>query len=161
LPKLPPTVAAEFQRAEQFYTKNQKCAYCDLIASERAVGERVVFERDGFIAFCPYVSLQPCEVWLLPTDHEPWFERQSRADAVDRLAELLHPLLARVESIVPQATYNLLVRTAPWCPPAATCGHWRIEILPRVNPLAGFEFGTGIHINPISPTRAAEQLRLS
>jgi UDPglucose--hexose-1-phosphate uridylyltransferase len=161
LPKLPPAVAGEFQRAEEYCAKNQKCAYCDLIASERAAGERVVFEREGYIAFCPYVSLQPCEVWVMPTEHEPWFERQSRPAAVDRLAELLHPLLARLESTVPQGTYNLLVRTAPWCARAATCGHWRIEILPRVNPLAGLELGTGIHINPISPTRAAKQLRLS
>jgi UDPglucose--hexose-1-phosphate uridylyltransferase len=161
LPQLPAAVAAEFQRAEQHYAKHQKCAYCDLVASERAAGERIVFDRDCFIAFCPYASLQPCEVWLLPTDHEAWFERRPNTDAADRLAEVLHPLLARVEAIVPQAAYNLLVRTAPWRSSAARCGHWRIEILPRVNPLAGFELATGIHINPISPTRAAEQLRSS
>jgi UDPglucose--hexose-1-phosphate uridylyltransferase len=161
LPHLPPAVAAELERAAQYYTKNQKCAYCDLISNERKASERIVFDRDGFIAFCPYVSLQPCEVWLLPTDHEPWFERRPRTSGGDRLAGLLHQLLARVESIVPRATYNLLVRTAPWRTSAAECGHWRIEILPRVNPLAGLELATGIHINPISPTRAAEQLRSS
>jgi UDPglucose--hexose-1-phosphate uridylyltransferase len=161
LPQLPPAVAAEFQRAEQFYATNQKCAYCDLVDRERAAGQRIVFDRDGFIAFCPYASLQPCEVWLLPTDHEPWFERRPCTGAADRLADVLHPLLARVEAIVPQAAYNLFVRTAPWRTSAARCGHWRIEILPRVNPLAGLELAAGIHINPISPTRAAEHLRSS
>jgi UDPglucose--hexose-1-phosphate uridylyltransferase len=161
LSQLPPAVATEYQRAEEYFGRNQTCAYCDLVASERACGERIVFDDDGIVAFCPYVSVQPCEVWLLPTDHAPWFERQSNSDAFDRLAAILRPLLARIESIVPQAAYNLLVRTAPWRSPAARCGHWRIEILPRVNPLAGFEMATGIHINPISPTRAAEQLRLS
>jgi UDPglucose--hexose-1-phosphate uridylyltransferase len=161
LPRVPSAVAAEFQRAEQHYAKEQTCAYCDLVASERAVGERIVFDRDGFIAFCPYVSLQPCEVWLLPTDHAAWFERQPRSDSVDRLASVLLPLLARIEAVLPLAAYNLLVRTAPWRSSAARCSHWRIEILPRVNPLAGFEMGTGIHINPISPTRAAEQLQSS
>ena len=161
LSQLPAAVADEYQRAEQHYARNQRCAYCDLIKRERETEERIVFDSDGFIAFCPYVSLQPCEVWLLPTDHEPWFERQPGTDAVDRLAALLRPLLARIEAIVPQAAYNMLVRTAPWRSDAARCGHWRIEILPRVNPLAGFEMATGIHINPISPTRAAEQLRSS
>jgi UDPglucose--hexose-1-phosphate uridylyltransferase len=161
LSQLPAAVAAEYQRAEQHYAINQTCAYCNLVTSERDSGERIVFDSGGFIAFCPYVSLQPCEVWLLPTDHEPWFERQPGSDAVDRLAALLLPLLARIEAIVPQAAYNMLVRTAPWHSAAARCGHWRIEILPRVNPLAGFEMATGIHINPISPTRAAEQLRSS
>jgi UDPglucose--hexose-1-phosphate uridylyltransferase len=161
LPQVPPAVAGEFQRAEQRYAETGRCAYCDLIASERAAAERIVFDRNGLIAFCPHVSLQPCEVWVLPTDHRPWFERQSGNDTAGRLAAALLPLLARVEAIVPQGAYNLLVRTAPWRASAARCGHWRIEILPRVNPLAGLELGTGIHINPISPTRAAEQLRSS
>jgi UDPglucose--hexose-1-phosphate uridylyltransferase len=161
LPQMPPPVAAEFQRAEQHFAEHRQCAYCRLIAAERAAGDRIVLDRDGLIAFCPYVSLQPCEVWLMPTDHEPWFERRSHSNLVGRLAEVLHQLVARVEAIVPRAAYNLLVRTAPWCSSAAACGHWRIEILPRVNPLAGLELATGIHINPISPTQAAEQLRSS
>ena len=41
-----------------------------------------------------------------------------------------------------------------------TAGHWRIEILPRVNPLAGVELATQIFINPISPNRAAQQLSI-
>jgi UDPglucose--hexose-1-phosphate uridylyltransferase len=67
----------------------------------------------------------------------------------------------RLESIVPGAAYNLLLRTAPWREAAAHCGHWRIELLPRLNSLAGLELATGIHINPLSPTHAAERLRSS
>ena len=51
-----------------------------------------MLDRDGFIAFCPYASLQPCEVWLMPTVHEPWFEQRARAAGVDALAEILHRL---------------------------------------------------------------------
>jgi UDPglucose--hexose-1-phosphate uridylyltransferase len=161
LPQLPPAVAAEFGRAEQHSDQHKRCVYCDLIESERVAGERVVLDRDGLIAFCPYVSLQPCEVWLMPTEHEPWFERRSPANVAGRVAEVLHRLVARIESIVPHSAYNLLVRTAPWLPSAEACGHWRIEVLPRVNSLAGIELATGIHINPISPTRAAKELRAS
>jgi UDPglucose--hexose-1-phosphate uridylyltransferase len=159
LPELPPSVAAEFDRASQHHSTRQSCAYCDLIASERAAAERMVLDQDGFLAFCPYASLQPCEVWLLPSRHEPWFEQTAGGEGAEQLAQLLHSLLARIESIVPFGSYNLLVRTAPWTAAATQAGHWRIEILPRVNPLAGLELATGIHINPISPTRAAAQLR--
>jgi UDPglucose--hexose-1-phosphate uridylyltransferase len=161
LPQLPPTAAAEFGRAEQHFGKHQRCVYCDLLDSERAAGERIVLDYDGLIAFCPYVSLQPCEVWLMPTDHEPWFERRPLVDVAGRLAEVLHRIVARIEAIVPHSAYNLLVRTAPWLPSAAAWGHWRIEVLPRVNSLAGIELATGIHINPISPPRAAKELRVS
>jgi UDPglucose--hexose-1-phosphate uridylyltransferase len=160
-PHVPPPVAAEFQRAEQFFAEQGACAYCRLIDRERLARERVVLERDGLIAFCPFASLQPWEVWLMPTEHDPWCERQPHAKDAAPLAETLHALLVRVESVVPQPDYNLLLRTSPWRESAGRCGHWRIEILPRVNPLAGLELASHIHINPLSPSRAAEQLRSS
>jgi UDPglucose--hexose-1-phosphate uridylyltransferase len=161
LPQLPPPVAAEHLRAGQFFAEHGTCPYCRLIEDERLARERVVLERDGLIAFCPFVSLQPCEVWLMPTGHEPWFERRERQNAGDPLAGILLSLLVRIEAILPRPAYNLLVRTSPWQDAATRSGHWRIEILPRANPLAGLELATQIHINPLSPSRAAQQLRSS
>ena len=97
----------------------------------------------------------------MPTSHEPWFERRTQQHGVDPLAEILHSVLVRIEAIMPRPAYNLLLRTSPWQDAATDCGHWRIEILPRTNPFAGFELATQIYINPISPTRAAQQLRSS
>jgi len=37
--------------------------------------------------------------------------------------------------------------------------HWRIEIMPRLTKVAGFEWGTGLYINPVPPEEAARQLR--
>lgn len=161
LPEVPGPVAGEFSRARQSFAEQGTCAYCRLIAQEREAKARVVLERDGFIAFCPYVSLQPCEVWIMPTTHEAWFEARSLQSGGDRLAEILHTLVARIEAVLPRVAYNVLVRTSPWQDDAAEAGHWRIEILPRVNSLAGFELATQVFINPIAPTRAAQQLRSS
>jgi UDPglucose--hexose-1-phosphate uridylyltransferase len=166
LPEPPAPVAAELARARLRFAERGRCPYCDLIADERRNADRVVLDRDGFLAFCPYASLQPCEVWLLPTDHQPWFEElplhsPAPKQPHDALASILHTLLVRIEAVLPRVAYNLIVRTTPWQDDAAPHGHWRIEILPRVNPLAGFELATHIHINPISPTRAAQQLRSS
>jgi UDPglucose--hexose-1-phosphate uridylyltransferase len=161
LPEVPAPVAAELARARQSLAEHGDCAYCRLIDAERTNGDRVVLERDGFIAFCPYASLQPCEVWVMPTSHEPWFERRAAIKGSDMLAEILHRLLLRIEAVLPRPTYNILMRTSPWQDDAAAAGHWRIEILPRVNPLAGFELATQVFINPIAPDRAAQQLRSS
>jgi UDPglucose--hexose-1-phosphate uridylyltransferase len=161
LPLPPAPVSAELERARHFFGEHGTCPYCRLIDQERIAKDRVVFERDGLIAFCPYASLQPGEIWLMPTTHEPWFERRPQPAASDSLADVLHTLLARVEAILPRPAYNLLVRTSPWQDDAADFGHWRIEILPRTNPFAGFELATQIYINPICPTRAAKQLRSS
>jgi UDPglucose--hexose-1-phosphate uridylyltransferase len=159
LPNVPPVVAAELQRAEELYGKLSACPYCQMLAIERANGQRIVFERDGYVAFCPFASWQPYETWLMPTTHEPSFELAAGGDGLDRLAQALHPLIARLESIVPEAAYNLLLRTAPWGVNCEPWSHWRIELLPRTNPFAGLEVATGVHINQLSPERAARELR--
>jgi UDPglucose--hexose-1-phosphate uridylyltransferase len=161
LPSVPTPVAAELERARQSFAEHGTCPYCRLVEDERLVRERIVLERDGFIAFCPYASLQPSEVWLMPTAHEPWFEHRTQPTENHPLAEVLHTLLVRIEAILPRPAYNLLIRSTPWQEDAAHAGHWRIEILPRTNPFAGLELATQIYINPLSPTRAAQQLRSS
>jgi UDPglucose--hexose-1-phosphate uridylyltransferase len=160
LPEVPGPVAAEFARARQSLEEKGKCAYCQLVAQEREAKERVVLDRDGFIAFCPYASLQPCEVWIMPTTHEAWFEAR-RLEGGDPLAEILRTILTHIEGVLPRVAYNVLVRTSPWQVDAAEAGHWRIEILPRVNALAGFELATQTYINPIDPIRAAQQLLIA
>ncbi len=94
----------------------------------------------------------------MPTAHGPWFERRAEwTGAISRGRAALAVGADRIGFAAP--AYNLLLRTTPWHEDAAAAGHWRIEIVPRDNPLAGFELATQIDINPISPTRAAQQLR--
>ena len=94
----------------------------------------------------------------MPTDHQPSFELAAPGE-LNRLASVLHSLIERLESVVPGAAYNLLLRTAPWFDGCDDWSHWRMELLPRTNAFAGLEPATGIHINPLAPKRAAAQLR--
>jgi UDPglucose--hexose-1-phosphate uridylyltransferase len=102
--------------------------------------------------------VQPFETWLLPTEHAPHFE-DLEPGGLDRLANVLADVLRRVEAVVPEAAYNLLLRTAPWVGAGQSWCHWRIEILPRTSMVAGFELASGIFINPHAPERAAGKLR--
>ncbi len=158
LPFVPAAVEAESARASAAYSQPRLCPYCCLLADEQAAANRVVFARDGFIAFCPFASWQQHEVWLMPTDHEPSFELAASGE-LNRLASVLHSLIERLESVVPAAAYNLMLRTAPWLDGCDDWSHWRMELLPRTNAFAGLELATGIHINPLAPERAAAQLR--
>ena len=36
---------------------------------------------------------------------------------------------------------------------------WHIDILPRLTKIAGFEWGTGFYVNPVSPENATQFLR--
>lgn len=160
LPDVPSSVAQELRRAEDDFNARGTCPYCRLVDEERAAAERIVWDGDGFVAFCPYASLQPYEVWLLPAGHEAWFEDRRRSGGFDRLTNVLHELMSRVETVVPAAAgYNLLLRTAPWIEGVADWCHWRVEIIPRVTAMAGLELATGLHINPLAPEHAARHWR--
>lgn len=159
LPFVPAAVEAEQQRAAESYSRERLCPYCQVIAKEQQLNQRIILDRDGFIAFCPFASWQPGEVWLMPTAHEPSFESAS-PDQLWRLTSILHPLIRRLESNIPGAAYNLILRTSSWIGDREAWSHWRIELLPRVNAFAGLELATGININHLAPERAAGLLRL-
>jgi UDPglucose--hexose-1-phosphate uridylyltransferase len=158
LPFVPPQVEAEQKRASEAYAVERSCPYCWLIDNEIAGAERIVLQREGFVAFCPFASWQPYEIWLMPMAHEPSFET-ILAHKVRRLAEVVHVLIHQLESLIPGIAYNLVLRTAPWTGSGDAWNHWRIELLPRLNAFAGLELATGIHINPLAPERAAGQLQ--
>jgi UDPglucose--hexose-1-phosphate uridylyltransferase len=160
LPKVPPAAEAESRRAKEVFARQDRCPYCEFIDDEADKASRIVFNRDGLIAFCPFASIQPHEVWLMPASHSASFEDWARRDMIPQIARVLHALIARVEAVVPTASYNMLIRTGPWRSGSDEWFHWRIELLPRTNSIAGLEIATGIFINAVAPEHAAEQLRL-
>jgi UDPglucose--hexose-1-phosphate uridylyltransferase len=94
----------------------------------------------------------------MPVKHESSFEKMSDGH-IGRFAALMKPLIGRMEALVPHAAYNWILRTAPWRGDCGRWAHWRLMLLPRVHSFAGLEIGTGIHINPLPPERAAAELR--
>ena len=158
LPAIPPAVESELGRAERMFRWYGACPYCRLIEEERSHGERVVFDDGGLIALCPIASLQPYEVWLLPTEHQASFD-DSPPGLLEQLAQLLHTVAGRVEAVVADGALNMLLRTAPWRVQCGEWCHWRIELLPRAIAMAGFELAGGMSINPVAPERAASKLR--
>ena len=47
--------------------------------------------------------------------------------------------------------YNFIIHSAPFRDPSDESYHWHIEIMPILSKVAGFEWGTGIFINPTPP----------
>ena len=71
LSSVPPTVAAEYDRAAHQFRQYRSCPYCRIIEQERAAGVRMIDDTGEFVAFCPFASVQPFEAWLMPAQHEP------------------------------------------------------------------------------------------
>ena len=72
---------------------------------------------------------------------------------------MLWKLLRKMDQALGGPAYNLVFHTAPFHEPALSHYHWHVEVLPRLTQLAGYEWGTGSHINPVLPEDAAIVLR--
>ncbi len=156
IPLVPPTVEEEVAGLARYRAEHGECAYCAILAYEREVGERVVYENEGFVVLSPYAARTPFETWILPKEHQPNFE-----DLDERqrwlFAEALQTLTSRLYYGLNDPPFNFYIHTRPTQSPADY--HWHLELLPKLAIAAGFELGTGIMINTVLPEAAAEFLR--
>ena len=157
-PAVPRIVAAELRGAEEYFQAAGRCVFCALLERERAEGARMIRENEDFAAFAPYASRFPFEVWILPRKHTAFFGEQE-IGSLPGLANILCEILAGLDIALDSPAYNYIIHTVPFSGESEACYHWHLEVIPRVTRVAGFEWGSGFHINPVPPERAAEMLR--
>jgi len=167
-PIIPRAVRDRLQMAEAYYAKQGRCVFCDILHGETHSGVRVIEETDGYVVLAPYEARFPFELVIYPREHSHDF---TTIDDKQRsgLAVALKRTLGRLRALLGDIPYNLVLQTTPnpvsqsgepsdW-PTLHTSYHWRIEIIPRLATVAGFEWGTGLYINPAPPEDVALQLR--
>jgi len=157
-PIVPPQVRYRLQDAETFYVETGDCLFCCVLEDELTAEERIIEVSPHFAAFVPYAALSPFHQWIFPKRHSASFDALTDEEISD-LAGLLSRTMIRMRDGISDPDFNLSIRSAPTGLADAPFYHWYIALVPRVNRLAGFELGTGMHINPLLPERAAEQLR--
>lgn len=143
--QVPKLVESEVKAFKKF----SFCPFCSIIRLE-AKGPRFVSENSSFVAFTPFASRFPFEVWIFPKKHI-----KSLVDLTDfsALASILKHVLLKLRTI--NASYNFFVHNAP----SKSDFHFHIEITPRLSKLGGFELGTDTFINVVSPEEAARFYR--
>jgi len=157
-PVVPERVQAEIDRCARHHRERGRCLQCDLVVQERMTGTRVVLETANFVALAPFASRAPFETHLVPKAHQSHFEGIDEA-AIPELGEALRTAVRKIEKALDDPPYNLIFQSAPLGSPPMDSYHWRIEIIPRVVGVAGFELGTGFFINTVPPEEAADYLR--
>ncbi len=160
LPTVPIRVAEELAHTATYLKKHGRQLFEVMLEEELSLGTRVVAESPEFVAFCPYASRFPYETWILPRKHLPRFETSSDALAT-ACGEFTAEILGRLERVLNRPAYNYVLHSAPVNGSADRHYRWHFEILPRIVKAAGFEWGTGYYINPVSPEQAALALRLA
>ena len=158
LPFVPREAHDEITGARRHFDASGRCIYCDIIRSESESGERLILSSERFVVLCPFAPRFGYETWLLPKNHAVNFEQSSDED-IAALAECFRAVTVKLNHITKNLPFNMVIHTAPNEESLDHCYHWHVEILPQITRAAGFEWGTGLHMNSVAPEDAARSLR--
>ncbi|MBD3671237.1 MAG: DUF4931 domain-containing protein [Gammaproteobacteria bacterium] len=179
MPVTPQNVLDEVVNSKQFYDKQHHCIFCSLIDEALTfeatiydknsgevrrkinVGQFVVERGERFIAIKPFASRYEWEVHILPVQHQADFLGATEEDLED-FARVLKRTMQRLDAVLGGAQYNFFLHSLPHDPDHVGCEasyHWHLEICPRTSIPTGFELGSGLFVNTVSPEEAAAELR--
>lgn len=157
LPQIPHRVAEELGGAARYVIREGGCPWCRLVRDEPNRPERLVWQDNDTVAFAPYASRSPFEVWIVPRRHDADFGRAGDRD-IEASADALRQVLNSLSTTLDGPPYNLVLHTAPLREQVDATYHWHWEIHPRLREIAGLELGTGLPVNSVSPEDAVEEL---
>jgi len=157
-PLVPRYVRMQCNVATRYYDDNGSCLLTDITAEELRLAKRVVMETDKFVVFHPFASHSPFETWITPKRYEACFGNVTD----DELKELSHTLritLLKLYTGLNNPDFNYVISTVPKGDEENGYFLWHMRIIPRLTDLAGFEIGSGIHINTTLPEETASFIR--
>ena len=164
-PVTPKRIREELVGAQTYFEYKDRCIFCDIVREELRQQDRIVYENNGFLSFCPFASRFPFEIWTMPKRHHPDFDSMER-DEIFAFADAMKVTLAKLSKALTGPHYNYMLHTGPvrwrrrgYWTTLEHDFHWHVEIIPRLTNTAGFEWGTGFYINPTIPEEAAKFLQ--
>ena len=124
-------------------------------------GQYVIEKTNKFIAIKPFASRFEWEVQIYPLFPQADFLNCTDED-LEEFALLLKRVMLRLNKVIGGAQYNYFLHSIPHTEEFKLhldSFQWHLEICPRTSIPTGFELGSGLFVNSVSPEEAAKQLR--
>lgn len=162
-PIIPPHIHSEILGAYHHFDTHKQCIYCDIMKEELENRDRIVYESEEFVVMSPYAPRKPFEMWIIPKKHNARFEDISPSQ-LKHLSFVLKVTLGQLYTKLSDPPLNFYIHTMPAIRDVHTkheeaAYHWHLIVFPRLTIWAGFEYATGVPINPMPPEEAAKFLR--
>ncbi|MBC7104645.1 MAG: DUF4921 family protein, partial [Firmicutes bacterium] len=125
-PFVPARIAREMEGARAHFEVSGRCVLCDVVDYELRNGERLVCAGDHVVAFAPFASRFPFEVWIAGREHRPDFADLGEPQIRD-LARVLRRVLRDLAEVASDPPYNLVLHTAPVNAGDCSPYHWHLE----------------------------------
>ncbi|MGW0434439.1 galactose-1-phosphate uridylyltransferase [Micromonospora sp. NPDC003197] len=164
-PIVPPRVCQMLTSARRYATERSGAnLFADLLAAERAAGERIVAENEHWTAFVPAAARWPYEVHLYPHRRVPDLPALSAAER-DTFGPIYLDVLRRFDGLfrLPMPYVSAWYQAPTRVDRDLAYLHLQLFTIRRapgkLKYLAGSESAMGVFINDIRPEEAAGQLR--
>lgn len=162
-PLVPPHIHSEIMGCQDHYRTHGSDVYGDIIKEELQTKNRLVYESDHFVVVSAYASRSPFETWILPKRQSARFE-EATEDELKHLSFVLKVTLGQLYTKLNDPPLNFYIHTLPLKGLGRVsyderAFRWHLTIFPRISIWAGFEYSTGIPINPVPPETTAQFLR--
>ena len=156
---IPNYLQKELDGAKKFFQEEKKCIFCEINKEEKRNGQRIVAENDRFIAYCAYASRAPFEMWVAPKEHLENFS-EIKPETRKKLGEIVHQLMLKLYHGLNDPPLNFFLHDSPTSRNHQKgFYHWHLEVMPRLTRFGGYEMGSGVIIDIVSPEKSAEFLR--
>lgn len=151
---IPNLVSRELNTTQDYWEKNGVSPFEDLIKHEKQYRHRVLHENEYYIAFTQYAAKYPFETWILPKFEGSHFEEITNKELAG-LAVTLKETLGKIMDTLNGPPLNWFIHSAPHSFKSLPYYRWHLEIIPRLSIFGGYELGSGVIIDIISPEIAA------
>jgi UDPglucose--hexose-1-phosphate uridylyltransferase len=156
-PVVPLIVADEIHQSRAYHGYRERCSSATSSARRRSSAS-ASSRRAAAWSRSPHSPLAYRSRRGAARPHAAAFEHIAD-DLLHDLAAVLGAVLGRMRCALDDPPYNLVLHSAPLGVGESPSYHWHFELLPKLTGLAGFELGSGFHINPVPPEDAARLLR--
>ena len=158
MPFTPRRIDDELIGADEYFRLKERCVFCDALRDEEARKVRIVTANEDFIAFAPFASGFPFEIWVLPRRHMADFGEMG-ARTVPALAAIFQETMSKLRTTLYDPHFSLALHSGPLHAENGDGFHWHWELIPHLAGELGMEWATGVYFNPIAPEDAAACLR--
>lgn len=163
---LPKKLEIEVDSAREHFLATGRCLFCDLLAEEKRVGDRILFQNEHFTVYVPFFSPITYGAHIAANRHVPHIGAMTPAE-LDALGETVRDCAGMYDSLFDLPfPYMMCMHGAPVN--GEDCSefyHFHIEFFPPMRAadkqqfFASSETGAGAWCNPTAPEQKAAELR--
>ena len=151
---VPPRITNQLDYCRSFYQQQGQSVFETVIATETDAKQRIIAENEHFLALCPFASMTPFEIYILPRVDQPHFGMLDD-HTLASFAPILQLVLARLDDGLNFPDYNMVFHTAPLGQTQYPGFSFFVQIYPRLTISGGYELASDVYINTVAPELAA------